>query len=119
MGVNIFGILCILCAGNLPFQATEDDLLNFLKLSPETEVEIPVFRQKPHRKIGFGFVTVDPDRVEEVLKYNSEEMMGRKLRVALAKNQSKPEKWQKMIPSKTAVSTMYIEVTSYVYILTF
>lgn len=92
--------------GNLPFKATEDDLIKFLKLSPETIVEIPTFRHNPNRKVGIAFASVDVSCVEEVLKFNNEEMMGRKLKVALAKNQSKPERWQQQrIPSKsTAVS---------------
>ena len=72
-------------------------MINFLKLPAQTEVEIPVFRHNPSRKIGFAFVTVDVALVEEVLKFNNEEMMGRKLKVTLAKpkDQSKPDKWQK------------------------
>lgn len=80
--------------GNFPFKATEKDLLKFLNLSLNTEVEIPVFRHNPGRKIGFAFVSVEPKDVQAVLEFNDEEMMGRKLRVALAKNQSKPDKWR-------------------------
>ena len=96
--------------GNLPFKATENDLVDFLKLSPQTEVEIPVFRQKPHRKIGFAFVTIEPDCVEDVLKYDSEEMMGRRLKIALAKNQSKSERWQKRTPIKITVSGVCVKI---------
>lgn len=98
--------LCIsVFIGNLPFKATEDDLINFLKLPPQTEVEIPTFRYNPRKKIGFAFVSVDPVSVTEVLKFDGEEMMARKLKVALAKNQGKPAKWERKVPvSKTTVS---------------
>ena len=105
-----------MCIGNLPFKATESDLVNFLKLSPQTEVEIPVFRQRPHKKIGFAFVSVEPGCVEDVLKFNDGEMMGRKLKVALAKNQSKPQTWQKKIPSKNPVSIICTNTFTNVYI---
>ena len=99
----------ILYLGNLPFKATASDIVDFLKLTPETEVEIPVFQHNPRKKIGFGFVDVDPACVEEVLKFNNEEMMGRKLRVALAKakDQSKPDRWQKKTPAKATPVSMY------------
>ena len=91
--------------GNVPFSATENDLIKFLKLPAQTEVEIPVFRHNPKRKIGFAFATVEVSLVKEVLKFNEEEMMGRKLKVALGKpkDQSKPEKWQRK-PIKPGVS---------------
>ena len=107
----------ILYTGNLPFKAIESDLIDFLKLSPQTEVEIPVFWRKPHKKIGFAFVTVDPDCVEDVLKFNDEEMMGRRLKVALAKNQSKQDTWQKKTPSKTPVSAMYIKFFTHLLLI--
>ena len=98
----------------MPFKATESDLLDFLKLSPQTEVEIPVFQRKPHKKIGFAFVSVDLTSVEDVLKFNDEEMMGRKLKIALAKNQSKQDTWQKRAPAKTPVSAMYIKFFTHI-----
>jgi len=99
----------IFVLGNLPFKATASDLTDFLKLPADTEVEIPVFQRNPHKKIGIGFVNVDPAHVEEVLKFNNEEMMGRKLRIALAKakDQSKPDRWQKKTPPKAAPVSMY------------
>ena len=89
----------------MPFKATEDDLIKFLKLSSDTVVEIPVFRRNPRRKIGIAFVNVDIGGVEDVLKFNDEEMMGRKLKISLAKNQSKLERWQpKKVSSRSGVS---------------
>ena len=101
--MSVLVVCC--CVGNVPFAATDKDLIKFLKLPAQTEVEIPVFRYNPNRKIGFAFVTVDVSLVEEVLKFNNEEMMGRNLKVALGKpkDQSKPSKWQKT-PEKGGVS---------------
>jgi len=101
--------MCFLfcCAGNVPFTATDKDLIKFLKLPAQTEVEIPALKSNPNKKIGFAFVTVCVSQVEEVLKFNNEEMMGRKLKVALGKpkDQSKPGKWQKT-PEKAGVSVV-------------
>ena len=106
-------VIVYIFTGNLPFKATEDDLIKFLKLSPQTVVEIPVFRYNPRRKIGIAFVSVDVDCVEEVLKFNGEEMMERKLKVALAKNQSKPERWQqRKVPSRSAAVSVCIKICS-------
>ena len=82
-------------------------------------MEIPVFRYNPNRKIGFAFVTVDVALVEEVLKFNDEEMMGRKLKVALGKpkDQSKPDKWQKK-PEKAGVRDECGEIKLLVHGLT-
>ena len=89
----------------MPFKATEDDLTKFLKLSSDAVVEIPVFRHNPRRKIGIAFVNVDIGGVEDVLKFNDEEMMGRKLKISMAKNQSKQERWQpKKVSSRSGVS---------------
>lgn len=69
-------------AGNLPYSATAQEVLDFLGLSKSAEsaVELVCARDKPQRRLGFGFVSVPPDKVEQVLGHNGSSMGERKIR---------------------------------------
>ena len=67
--------------GNLPFSATEAEILKFLGLSlKEASVELIANRGNPHRKLGFGFVTVPLEKVESSLERNGAVLGGRHIK---------------------------------------
>ena len=68
--------------GNLPYSATAQEVLDFLGLSKSAEsaVELVCSRDRPQRRLGFGFVSVPPDKVEQVLACNGSSMGERKIK---------------------------------------
>ena len=67
--------------GNLPYSSSEDDILDFLKLSRgEASVELITDREDPHRRLGFGFVTVPVEKASGVLGLDGAELMGRRIK---------------------------------------
>jgi RNA recognition motif-containing protein len=83
--------------GNLPFKASEDDLAALFKDHCDT-AHVQWAIDKAGRKKAFAFVTIMPEsKGEEVAgKLNGFELMGRKIKVDLAKprenNSSAPKK---------------------------
>ncbi len=69
--------------GNLPFSATEAEILEFLNVSKDAArctVEIVCAASRPFRKLGFGFVTVPTELVETVLECNGGTLSGRQIK---------------------------------------
>lgn len=77
---------CRLYVGNLPFEASDDDLANFFKDSCDSVV-VQWATDRSGKRKAFAFVTIQPeDSGEKVVKeLNGKEFMTRKLRVDLAK----------------------------------
>lgn len=112
----------VLSPGNLPFTATEAEILKFLSLPDECPVEIVSDMFHPARRLGFGFVTVPTEKVEAVLTCNGGLLSGRRVKgednnphcqslalircfsVAVAKlSEQKPAKWQEVQRSGASV----------------
>ena len=67
--------------GNLPYSCTVAEVLKFLRLSSEhSTVELATARDNPARKLGFAFVNVPVDSVEEVLQCNGATLGGRNIK---------------------------------------
>ncbi|MEC8190836.1 MAG: RNA-binding protein [Verrucomicrobiota bacterium] len=76
-----------LYVGNLPFEATGDDLNEIFSQTGEVEEAIIVTRPGGGRPRGFGFVTMadEQDAAEAIRQLNGQELGGRQLRVNVAK----------------------------------
>ena len=76
-----------LYVGNLPFEATGDDLNEIFSQTGEVEEAIIVTRPSGGRPRGFGFVTMadEQDAAEAIRQLNGQELGGRHLRVNVAK----------------------------------
>ncbi|MEC8405215.1 MAG: RNA-binding protein [Verrucomicrobiota bacterium] len=76
-----------LYVGNLPFEATGDDLNEIFSQTGEVEEAIIVTRPSGGRPRGFGFVTMadEQDAAEAIRQLNGQELGGRQLRVNVAK----------------------------------
>ena len=76
-----------LYVGNLPFEATGDDLNEIFSQAGEVEEAIIVTRPGGGRPRGFGFVTMadEQDAAEAIRQLNGQELGGRQLRVNVAK----------------------------------
>ena len=67
--------------GNLPYSSTVAEVLKFLRLSSEhSTVELVTARDNPARKLGFAFVNVPVESVEEVLQCNGATLGGRNIK---------------------------------------
>ncbi len=67
--------------GNLPYSASEDDILDFLHLTREEAfIELIADREDPGRKLGFGFATVPAEKVDEVLGLDGATLKGRRIK---------------------------------------
>ncbi|MEC7486982.1 MAG: RNA-binding protein [Verrucomicrobiota bacterium] len=76
-----------LYVGNLPFEATGDDLNEIFSQTGEVEEAIIVTRPSGGRPRGFGFVTMadEQDAAEAIRQLNGQELGGRQLKVNVAK----------------------------------
>ena len=76
-----------LYVGNLPFEATGDDLNEIFSQTGEVEEAIIVTRPSGGRPRGFGFVTMadEQDAAEAIRQLNGQELGGRQIRVNVAK----------------------------------
>lgn len=76
-----------LFVGNLPFQATEDELRGWVESHGLQVDELKVMTDRDTGKPrGFGFVTIQDDVHKAVAALNGQECMGR----ALTVNEAKP-----------------------------
>ena len=74
-------ILLLFFLGNLPYSCTVAEVLKFLHLSSEhSTLELVTARDNPARKLGFAFVNVPVDSVEEVLQCNGATLGGRNIK---------------------------------------
>jgi RNA recognition motif-containing protein len=76
-----------LFVGNLPFQATEDELRNWIEARGQQIEELRLMTDRETGKPrGFGFVTIQGDLDSAVAALNGQDFMGR----ALTVNEAKP-----------------------------
>lgn len=76
-----------LFVGNLPFQATEDELRSWIEARGQQVEELKLMTDRDTGKPrGFGFVTIEGDLDKAVAALNGQDFMGR----ALTVNEAKP-----------------------------
>ena len=76
-----------LFVGNLPFQATEDELRSWIEARGQQVEELRLMTDRDTGKPrGFGFVTIEGDINQAVAALNGQDFMGR----ALTVNEAKP-----------------------------
>jgi RNA recognition motif-containing protein len=79
--------------GNLPFDATEDDIRNlFAEYGSVASVALITDRQTGAPR-GFGFVEMDDGADEAIKGLNNHEMSGRNLKVNEAKPKTERSRW--------------------------
>lgn len=78
--------------GNLSFKATEQDVEDFFKQFGEIK-EIALIRDRYSNELkGFGFITfTDPSSAQNALSKNGEELLGRPLKINLAREEGRRE----------------------------
>jgi cold-inducible RNA-binding protein len=78
-----------LYVGNLPFQATEEDIFNWFKQAGATEASVSLVKDRDSgQPRGFGFVEInnDEEAARVIQALNGQDFMGRKVVV----NESRP-----------------------------
>ena len=78
-----------LYVGNLPFQATEQDITNWLKQAGATVANVTIVKDRDTgQPRGFGFVEIDNDEeaARAIQALNGQDFMGRKVVV----NEARP-----------------------------
>jgi len=76
-----------LFVGNLPFQATEDELKSWIEARGQQVEELRLMTDRDTGKPrGFGFVTIEGDINKAVAALNGQDFMGR----ALTVNEARP-----------------------------
>jgi RNA recognition motif-containing protein len=84
-----------LYVGNIPFDATDDDVRRFFHPIRISDVKLIVDRET-NRPRGFGFVEVeDPNHAGSALALDGAEMNGRRITVSEARAKSRPSERRK------------------------